>query len=273
LLPRLLTDRGFRRQVVHQARDPVIRTFFAEEFEKYDARWRAEAISPILNKVGQFLASPLVRNIVGQTRPGLEVRALMDEGGILIANLAAGKIGEDNAALLGGLLVVAFQLAAMGRAEQSEEERRDFYLLVDEFQRFSNDAFATILAEARKHRLALTLSHQYLDQVPPPITDAVLGNVGTLSVFRVGAPDTTRLVRELAPAFDGQDLVHLPNYRFCVRITRIGETLPAFSARTSLQPDGRRDLRPVIDASRRRWARARSQVELDLADLWEGRAA
>lgn len=272
LLPRLLTDRSYRARVVPLLRDPVLRSFFQREYEAYDPRWRAEAISPILNKVGQFLASPLVRNVVGGTGPGFDLRQLMDRGGIFVANLASGKIGEDNAALLGGLLVAGFQLAAMSRADLPEGERRDFSLLVDEFQHFAGEAFAGILSEARKYRLSLTLSHQYLDQLPPPILDAVLGNVGSLLVFRVGAPDTTRLVRELAPRFDAEDLVHLPNHHFCARITRAGVTVPAFSARTVPLAESGRDLQPLIEKSRARWSRPRAEVELEIADLWEGRA-
>lgn len=270
-LPRLLTDRAFRTHVLAHVHDPLLRSFFREEFESHDPRWRAEAIAPILNKVGQFLASPVVRHVVGQSQPGFSLRTLMDRGGIVIANLATGRIGEDNAALLGGLLVVGFQLAAMRRADQPEEERQDFFLVVDEFQHFANEAFAVILSEARKYRLSLTLSHQYLGQLPPAMADAVLGNVGNLGIFRVGAPDTTRVVRELAPAFDAQDLVHLPNFHFCARLTRRGETLPAFSARTLPLAPAADDGQALIAHSRRRWAHPRAAVELEIADCWEGR--
>lgn len=272
VLPRLLTDRPFRQQLLEHVHDPVLRTFFKVEYEGYDPRWRAEAISPILNKVGQFLASPLVRNVVGQSGAGFDLRHLMDKGGIFVANLSSGRIGEDNSALLGGLLVAGFQLAAMSRSERQETDRRDFYLVVDEFQHFANDSFAAILSEARKYRLSLTLSHQYLEQLPDPVLAAVLGNVGSLCVFRVGAGDAARLVKELAPAFDGQDLVHLPNYRFCARITRAGTTLPAFTARTLALPSADRDVSLVVEQSRRRWARPRVEVETEIADRWEGRA-
>lgn len=271
LLPRLLTDTPFRRRLLIRVRDPLLRSFFMQEYEQYDARFRAEAISPILNKVGQFLASPVVRHIVGQRGAGFDLRRLMDSRGIFIANLASGRIGEDNCDLLGGLLVAGFQLAAMSRANQREEERHDFQLLVDEFQHFANDAFSSILSEARKYRLSLTLSHQYLDQLPPGISDAIFGNVGSLCVFRVGAGDTVRLVRELAPSFDGQDLVHLPNHHFCARINRQGEPIPPFSARSLPPPREHSALSPLIERSRRRWARSRAEVELEIADLWEGR--
>jgi hypothetical protein len=273
MLPRLLTDSGYRHDVLGDVRDPVVRGFFLQEYESYDPRWRAEAAAPVLTRVGQFLASPLVRNVVGAPGPGLDLRGLMDRGGILVANLSAGKLGEDSMALLGGLLVAGFQLAAMARADRPEGERRDFVLLVDEFQHFANDAFGAILSEARKYRLSLVLSHQYLDQLPAPVSGAVFGNVGSLAVFRVGQGDTARLVRELTPQFEAEDLVRLPDYRFCARIAHDGAALPAFSART-FPPDGTaRDLGPLVERSRQRWGRVRAAVDLELADLWEGRAS
>lgn len=271
-LPRLLADKAYRQRLLPYVRDPLLRSFFLDEYERYDPRWRSEAISPILNKVGQFLSAPVVRHVVGQSGPGFNLRELMDRGGIFIANLASGRIGEDNCDLLGGLLIAGFQLAAMSRANQPEAERRDFYLLVDEFQHFANDAFSSILSEARKYRLALTLSHQYLDQVPPEISEAVFGNVGSLAAFRMGAGDVTRLAREFAPVFDGQDLVHLPNHHFCARLARPRGTAPSFSART-VAPQPARHISPaLIQLSRQRWARPRAEVELDILDLWDGRS-
>lgn len=271
LLPRLLTDKPYRQRLLTHVRDPLLRTFFLEEYERYDPRWRAEAISPILNKIGQFLAAPAVRHIVGQSGPGFNLRELMDRRGIFIANLASGKIGEDNCDLLGGLLVAGFQLAAMSRANQPEAERQDFYLLVDEFQHFANSAFITILSEARKYRLALTLSHQYLDQVPAEISEAVFGNVGSLAAFRIGAGDVGRVGKEFAPAFDGQDLVHLPNHHFCARLARRHGTAPAFSARTLVPAADTAIPDQILQGSRDRWSRPRAEVELEILDAWEGR--
>ncbi|MFN3652083.1 MAG: hypothetical protein ACK47B_21110 [Armatimonadota bacterium] len=165
---------------------------------------------------------------------------------------------------LGGLLVAGFQLAAMSRADVPEEARRDFFPGVDEFQHLGNDAFVSILSEARKYRLSLTLSHQYLDQVPPGISDAV---------FRVGAPDTARLAKELALCFDAQDLVHLPSYRFCARVTRAEATLPAFSATTIPTAPSSGSSSVVERRSRQKWATARTEVELAIADSWENRIA
>lgn len=270
-LPRLLTDKPYRQRLLGYVRDPLLRSFFLEEYERYDPRWRAEAISPILNKVGQFLSAPVIRHVVGQSGPGFNLRDLTDRGGIFIANLASGRIGEDNCDLLGGLLIAGFQLAAMSRANQPEAERRDFYLLVDEFQHFANDSFISILSEARKYRLALTLSHQYLDQVPAEISEAVFGNVGSLAAFRMGAGDVTRLAREFAPVFDGQDLVHLPNHHFCARLARPTGTAPSFSARTVPPLPDRPIPAGLIQLSRQRWARPRAEVEVEILDLWDGR--
>ena len=270
-LTRLLTDFGFRQRALRGVRDPVVRAFFHHEFDRYDPRFRTEAVSPILNKVGGYLASPVVRHLLAQSEAELDLRAVMDGGKIFLANLAAGRIGEENAALLGGLLVAGFGLAALSRKDAPEEERRDFPLLVDEFQRFAGDAFPGLLSEARKFRLSLTLSHQYLSQVPGSLTEAVLGNVGSLAVFRVGTLDAPRLEKELSPAFGAGDLVHLPNHRFCFRTVTGGVPGQAFSARTLPVLPGTTDPALVIGASRKRWAKPRAEVELEVADRLEGR--
>jgi hypothetical protein len=270
-VPRLLTDPGFRRQALRFVRDPIVRAFFRDEFDRYDPRFRTEAIAPILNKIGGYLASPSVRNIVGQSDAALDLRQVMDEGKALIANLAMGRIGEENAALLGGLLVAGFHLAALSRKEVPEAARRDFCLYADEFQHFAGDAFPSVLSEARKFRLSLVLSHQYLTQVPSSLIEAVFGNVGSLAVFRVGTGDAPRLARELAPSFDAEDLLALPNYRFCFRTLHGGAPLPAFSARTLAFPVGDTDPVDVLEASRRRWGKPRAAVEIEIADRLEGR--
>jgi hypothetical protein len=268
---KLLTDREYRQeQILPFVRDPVVRAFFTFEFERLDPRFRAEAISPILNKIGSFISSPLVRNIIGQPR-GINLRELMDSGRILIANLSSGSIGEDTSALFGSLLVAGFQLAATSRADLPEEQRSDFSLLVDEFHSFASDSFASILSEARKYCLSLFLSNQYLDQLPPQILQAVLGNVGTLVAFRVGHPDALRLTKELSPVFDLEDLLNLPDFHFCVRQKRESEVLPAFSARTVPSPQPASNTQPLIDLSREQWASNRASVEMEIADGWEGR--
>ena len=184
---RMLTDRTYRKEVVSKITDPVVKSFWTKEFERYPYQFAAEAVAPIQNKVGQFLTSPVIRNIVGQTRSAINLREVMDKGKILIVNLAKGRLGEDNSALLGAMLITKIQLAAMSRVDLPEEQRKDFYLYVDEFQNFATDSFVNILSEARKYRLSLTLANQYISQMPEAVRDAVFGNVGTIIAFRVGA--------------------------------------------------------------------------------------
>ena len=196
---RMLSDGRYRAWVVKQIKDPMVRSFWVNEFENYDKKFLQEAIAPIQNKVGQLLMSPHVRNILGQVRSRIDARFMMDDGRIFIADVSKGKLGADKSNLLGALLVTQFQLAAMSRADVPEEERRDFFLYVDEFQSFASDSFVSILSEARKYRLCLTLSHQYVDQLRPEIRDAVFGNVGSIVAFRVGHRDA----KQLEQAFGG----------------------------------------------------------------------
>ncbi len=200
---RLLTDSTFRARVIRQIRDPFVKNFWQEEYENYDERFRREAISPIQNKLGQFLMNPPIRNILGQVKSKIDFSFMMDNRRIFIANLSKGKLGADKANLLGSLLTTQFQLAAMARSDVPEKERQDFFLFIDEFQNFATDAFASILSEARKYRLCLTLSHQYIDQLPLEIRQAVFGNVGTLISFRVGNGDAEVLQKEFGNNFVG----------------------------------------------------------------------
>ena len=169
---RMLVDKQFRKKIVEQLKDPVVKSFWTEEFAKYSDKFQTEAVAPIQNKVGQFLTSSLIRNIVGQTHSAIDIRKAMDEGKIVIMNLSKGRIGEDNSALFGAMLITKIQLAAMSRVDTPEEERKDFFLYVDEFQNFSTESFANILSEARKYRLNLTLAHQYITQVQEEVRDA-----------------------------------------------------------------------------------------------------
>ena len=259
---RLLTDDSYRAWVVQQIKDPFIREFWAEEFAGYDVRFRREAIAPIQNKLGQFLLNPVVRNILGQVRSKVSFPYIMDNQRLFIANLAKGKLGHDKANLLGSLLTTQFQLAAMARANQPEHERRDFYLFIDEFQNFSTDAFASILAEARKYRLCLVLSHQYIDQVSLPIRQAVFGNVGTLISFRVGHTDAEALHHEFGNTHIAQQFVDLDKFEVLARVLEDGVNLEPFRARTLAPMEnsvGRRA--KLIARSRERFASLRSSVE------------
>ena len=229
---RLLTDDGYRAWVIRQVKDPFIRDFWQHEFGSYDERFRREAIAPIQNKLGQFLLHPVIRNILGQVRCKVSFPFMMNHSRLFIANLSKGKLGHDKANLLGSLLVTQFQLAAMARANQPEESRCDFYLFIDEFQNFSTDAFAAILAEARKYRLCLTLSHQYIDQLSLPVRQAVFGNVGTLIAFRVGSMDADVLRQEFGNEFIAQQLVDLDRFEMVVKLMENGTNLTPFRARS-----------------------------------------
>ena len=259
---RLLTDANYRAWVVRQIKDPFIREFWANEYESYDPRFQREAIAPIQNKLGQFLQSPVIRNILGQVRTKVSIPFVMDTGRLFIANLSKGKLGHDKANLLGSLLTTQFQLAAMSRANVPEADRRDFYLFIDEFQNFSTDAFASILAEARKYRLCLALSHQYIDQLSLPVRQAVFGNVGTLISFRVGHTDAEVLRGEFGPEFQAQQLVDLDRFELAVKLLENGTNQQPFRARSLApveNPVGRRE--KLIARSRERFAKSRKEVE------------
>jgi hypothetical protein len=259
---RMLTDERYRRWVVRQVTDPFVREFWESEFEGWDARFRREAVSPIQNKVGQLLQSPAIRNIMGQVRNRIDIPFIMDFGRIFIANLSKGRLGHDKASLLGALLVSQFQLGAMARANRPEEERRDFFLFVDEFQNFVTDAFASVLSEARKYRLCLTLAHQFTDQLSPPLRQAVFGNVGTLVSFRVGYQDALAMHHEFGEGFVPQQFVDLARFECFVRPHKDGQSIQAFRA-VSLPPmfrlNGRRE--KLIARSRERFTALRRTVE------------
>lgn len=264
---RILTDNAYRRLVINEVKDPVIRDFFINEYEKYEPKFRQEAIAPIQNKVGQFLSSSIIRNIVGQPKSTLRIDEIMNSGKILLADLSTGKIGEDNSALLGSMLITKIQLAAMGRTKIAEDERRDFYLYVDEFQNFATDSFATILSEARKYRLNLVMVNQYISQMPDTVRDAVFGNVGTMVAFRVGATDAQALQKEFEPVFDVNDLVNQPNRHIYIKMAVDGVTVPAFSAGTLPPPAVKSNVvSDVITASAEQYTTPRSDVEDYIAE-------
>lgn len=271
-ITRLLVDKGYRKQIVDNIRDPVVKAFWVDEFAQYNERFRNEAISPIQNKVGQFLTSSIIRNIVGQPKSTIDLSDIMDQGKILIMNLSKGKLGEDNAALLGAMMITKIQLAAMDRARFAEEERRDFYLYVDEFQNFATESFATILSEARKYRLDLVIAHQYITQMAEEVRDAVFGNVGTMVCYRVGAFDAEYLEREYAPYFTETDLVNLDKYNAYIKLMIDGTASKPFSM-TGLPFGGnfRRhgEREKILRVSRERYGRPRADVE-ERIGRWSG---
>jgi hypothetical protein len=228
---RMLTDDNYRAWIICQTKDPFIKAFWSEEYAGYDERFKREAIAPIQNKLGQFLLNPIIRNILGQVKTKVSIPFVMDHSRIFLANLSKGQLGEDKANLLGSLLATQFQLAAMARSKCSEAERRDFYLVIDEFQNFSTDAFASILSEARKYRLCLTLSHQYVDQLSLPIRQAVFGNVGTLIAFRIGYGDGEILEKEFGKTFSTGALADLDRYEAVVKLLEHGANATPFRAK------------------------------------------
>src|SRR3989344_4063231 len=272
---RILSDKEYRKRVVDNLKDPVVKSFWVNEFAKYTQKLETEATAAIQNKVGQFVTNPLIRNILGQSRSSINMRKFMDEGKILIVNLSKGKIGEDNSALLGSMIITKIQLAAMSRADISEEQRpytKDFFLYVDEFQNFATDSFASILSEARKYRLCLILAHQYIEQLSEKVKPAIFGNVGTIVTFRVGAEDAEFLEKEFSPEFVAADIVNLNKQNIYVKLMIDGAASRPFSAQTLPPfPKPEKVYKDVIlENSRSTYATPKRVVEQAIASEWIG---
>lgn len=273
---RLLVDKEYRETIIGNVKDPVVKAFWVHEYEEWRDQFRNEAIAPIQNKVGQFLSTAIIRNIVGQSKSTIEIADIMNSAKIFLVNLSKGRIGEDNSALLGSMLITKMQLAAMERVRIPEDERIDFFLYVDEFQNFATDSFANILSEARKYRLDLILAHQYIGQlitdVSTKVRDAVFGNVGTMIMFRVGAADAEFLEKEFGPEFIIDDMVNLPNRHIYLKLMVDGVASRPFSASTLPPFNGSRgaaDAEFIIETSRKKYARPRWQVEQEIYK-WSG---
>ncbi|QQS20583.1 MAG: type IV secretion system DNA-binding domain-containing protein [Candidatus Moraniibacteriota bacterium] len=269
---RLLVDKEYRKRVVDRVSDPVVKSFWVDEYTKWNDRVLQEVIAPIQNKVGQFLSSSLIRNIVGQTVSSFDVRNVMDNRKILIMNLSKGRIGEDNSALIGAMMITKIQLAAMGRVDTPEDERKDFYLYVDEFQNFATESFANILSEARKYRLNLVLANQYILQLEETVRDAIFGNAGSIVSFRVGATDAEFLEKEFSPIFLATDIVNLEKYNIYLKLMIDGIAGDAFSATTLPPiklPESEENAQKVIRISRERYATKKQDVE-DKIRRWTG---
>lgn len=276
---RMFADPEFRAKVIEKVTDPVIKSFWVNEYARYNERYEQESTAAIQNKIGQFIANPLMRNIIGQVKSSIDIRKAMDEKKILIANISKGMVGEDNSRLFGAMLITKLQLAAMSRQDIPEEKRTDFYCYVDEFQNFATDSFVNILSEARKYRLSLILANQYLGQLEEMsangkstrVKDAVFGNVGTIIVFRVGAEDAEFLEPEFAPEILIEDFVNLGKYHIYLKLMIDGITSAPFSAQT-LAPIEKPPVseRPkIVAASRERYSVARSVIEDKIAK-WTG---
>lgn len=276
-IPRILVDKDYRQKIINNCKDPVVKSFWINEFEEWSQNYRNEAIAPVQNKVGQFLNVSLVRNIVGQAKNTIDVDEIMNSRKILLVNVSKGRIGEDNSAILGAMLITKIQLSAMERVRIPENERKDFYLYVDEFQNFATDSFVNILSEARKYRLNLIIAHQYIGQLVTETTtavrDAVFGNVGTMVSFRVGAADAEFLELEFTPEFLQDDLIRLPNYHVYIKLMIDGITSRAFSAAT-LPPIqvidvGDKHREKIIKVARERYARPVAAAEAEISK-WAG---
>ena len=272
---RILVDKDYRQRIVDNIKDPVVRSFWVNEYASWRDQFRNEAIAPIQNKVGQFLSTSLIRNIVGQSESTMNIADIMNENKILLVNVSKGRIGEDNSALLGAMIITKIQLAAMERVRIPEDERKDFYLYVDEFQNFATDSFANVLSEARKYRLNLIVAHQYIGQLVTDTTtkvrDSIFGNVGTLISLRVGAADAEFLEKEFSPEFVIQDLVNLDNYCIYLKMMIDGASCRPFSAATlppiEIGMDNQRE--KIIKVSRERYSNPRKEVEEKISK-WSG---
>lgn len=252
---KILVDRGFRNNVLQKVTDPSLVHFWKEEYEKMPDRLQKEAIAPIQNKVGQFVTSPLIRRIIGKPRSTLSLEKVINEGKILLANLSQGRLGEDNANLLGAMIITQIQLAAMRRVNIPAEERKPYYLFVDEFQNFATDSFIKILSEIRKYNLSLTLANQYMAQIPENVRKAILGNAGTIITFSAGAEDAATLSKEFAEVFSESDLVNLANFQIAIKLMIDGHSSRPFLAQTLPLPVSKNQNRQkVIEVSRQRWS-------------------
>lgn len=262
----LLTDYNFRRKVISYCTDQYLISFWYNEFDKYPPQLKSEAISPILNKTGLFIAIAQLRNVIGQTTAGFRIADVMNERKILICNLAKGKLGEDATTLLGSMMVNAIQLAALSRADVEEKNRVPFYLYVDEMHSFVSMSFADILAEARKYKLSLFLAHQYIEQIHEKIRFAIFGNVGTMIIFRVGADDAKYLTQEVHPVFSEEDLINLPKYSMYLKLMIDGATSKPFSANTLPSKEtGQSYKKEIIEQSRIRYGRLKDMVESEIS--------
>ncbi|MFH1670045.1 MAG: type IV secretion system DNA-binding domain-containing protein [Patescibacteria group bacterium] len=266
---RMFADDAYRSKVVEKITDPLVKSFWQDEYAQWSEKYRTEAISAIQNKVGQLLSTPIMRNIVGQVKSSVDLRHAMDTGKIVLVNLSKGKLGEDVSAFLGSMLVTKFQIDAMSRADIPEAERKDFYLYVDEFQNFATESFATILSEARKYRLSLTMANQYvaqllIDDKNTALRDAVFGNVGSLISFQVGSDDAEEMSLQFEEMVTAKDILSLPKYHAYARVMIDGVPSKPFSVTTLPPPVFKQDpgrVQTLRSLSRERYSKSRSEVE------------
>ena len=270
---RIFADKDYRKHIISNVKDPAVRAYWEEEFNKYTDKYIQEAAPAIQNKIGQFISNPLIRNIVGQEHTSFDIRKIMDERKILICNLSLGLTGKDNVDLLGSLLVTKIYLAALSRADLSYEDLQKappFYLYVDEFQNFVNESFADILSQARKYNLGLTIAHQYIEQLDDETRAAIFGNVGTMIVFRVGATDAEHIEKEFAPIFTADDIVNLASREVMLRLSIDNISSNPFSASTlpPIENDHKDNRIPAITLSRAIYGKPKFMVEDEIRDWY-----
>lgn len=264
-IPRILSDTAYRQRVVMQIKDPVVKQFWTGEYSSYNERYSNEAVIPIINKVGQFISNPIIRNMIGQKKNALDFEKFMNEGKIVILNLSKGKLGEENTALLGSMFITKIQQAALARAKMREEDRRDFYFYIDEFQNFATDAFSSILSEARKYHLDLTIAHQYIAQLPEDVKATAFGNVGSMITFAIGGDDANYLSKEFSPTFTADDMINLNTREMYIKMSVDGKLTTPFSAKTINVPKAEFDYtEDIANHSRMTYGKNRVSVENEI---------
>jgi hypothetical protein len=269
----MLTDKNYRQKIVARIQDSVVKSFWVSEFAAWSEKFDADAITPLLNKVGQFVATNMIRNMIGQPVTKFNIREIMDGKKILLMKVSKGLLGEENSSLIGAMFITKLYQAAMERADTPEDQRTDFYLYVDEFQNFATDTFAEILSEARKYRLNLTIAHQYMGQLSDVVRKTVFGNVGSMVSFRVGAEDASILAEEYNPVFKERDIINLGVREFYTKMSVNGELREAFSGFTLDAPKSEHDYtRDIIASSRAKYCMPRTQVE-EMLKKWDEAAS
>lgn len=264
-IPKMFTDPAFLQQKMAKVSDPIVRNFWTREWAQTTGSTRSDMLGYVVSKLGRFIENEMMRNIIGQSRSGFDLAKIMDEKKIFLANLSKGLTGEVNSSLLGLILVSKIQMAAMRRARVPEGQRTDFYLYIDEFQNFTTDSIATILSEARKYKLNLIMAHQYMPQLKEEIRDAVLGNVGTIGAFRIGAEDAENLEKQFEPGFSRFDLVNLDNFNLIIRMMIDNKISTPFKMQTLPSPKGRPDIvEPIKKISKLKYGKPKAIVEQDI---------
>jgi len=264
-IPRIFTDDKFMEEKLSKVQDPIVRQFWEKEWKKTTSQTRSDMLGYVVSKIGRFIENGMMRNIIGQSHSKFDLAKIMDEGKIFLANLSKGQTGEVNSSLLGLILVSKFQMAAMKRGSIPEEQRKDFYLYADEFQNFTTDSIPTILSEARKYKLNLILSHQFIAQLQDNIKDAVFGNVGSILSFRVGVEDAEKLGKQFAPQFERQDIINLPNFESIVKLMINGQVSSAFRMKSIKPSEGNREqIQAIKDISKQKYACSKGEVEKDI---------